>query len=94
MIRPSGKPEFTDLLWDVRHRVLADFNVLNGAQRLNVWNVWNGLIPVMNGAKRLNDWNGSNGLIPVMNGAQRLRINPLMVSPSNHWNVWNRRKPK
>ena len=22
----------------------------------------------------------------VLNGAQRLRINPLMVSPSNHWN--------
>ena len=27
----SGKGEFTDLFWDVRHRVLADFNVLNGA---------------------------------------------------------------
>jgi hypothetical protein len=26
----------------------------------------------------------------VLNGAKRLRINPLMVSPSNHWNDWNR----
>ena len=34
----SAKREFTDLFWDVRHRVLADFNVLNGAQRLTVWN--------------------------------------------------------
>jgi hypothetical protein len=38
----------TILFWDVRHRVLADFNVLNGAKRLNpsielragIWNVW------------------------------------------------------
>jgi hypothetical protein len=36
-------------------------NGLNGAQRLNDWNVWNGLIPVMNGAKRLNGWNDWNG---------------------------------
>ncbi len=36
-------------------------NDLNEAQRLNVWNVWNGLIPVMNGAKRLNGWNDLNG---------------------------------
>jgi hypothetical protein len=25
-----------------------------------------------------------------MNRAKRLRINPLMVSPSNHWNNWNK----
>src|SRR5262249_33615903 len=24
-----------------------------------------------------------------LNGAEQLRINPLMVSPSNHWAVWN-----
>src|SRR5215510_10588085 len=33
----------------------------------------------LNEAQRLND----------LNGAKRLRINPLMVSPSNHWAVWN-----
>jgi hypothetical protein len=26
----------------------------------------------------------------ALNEAQRLRINPLMVSPSNHWNDWNK----
>jgi len=26
----------------------------------------------------------------VLPGAKRLRINPLMVSPSNHWNDWNK----
>jgi hypothetical protein len=35
MIRHQASGKFTDLFWDVRHRVLADFNVLNGAQRLN-----------------------------------------------------------
>jgi len=30
------------------------------------------------------EWTG------VLPGAKRLRINPLMVSPSNHWNVWNK----
>ena len=28
-------------------------NVLHEAKRLNVWNDWNGLIPVVNGAERL-----------------------------------------
>src|SRR5262249_48259351 len=26
----------------------------------------------------------------MVNCAKRLRINPLMVSPSNHWNDWNK----
>jgi len=26
----------------------------------------------------------------VLNGAKQLKIDPLMVSPSNHWNDWNK----
>ena len=31
----------------------------------------------------------AGGMDNDLNGAKRLRINPLMVSPSNHWNDWN-----
>jgi hypothetical protein len=36
-------------------------NDLNGAQRLNAWNYWNGPVPVRNGVKRWNVLNGLNG---------------------------------
>ena len=41
MIRHQAGGSLLIFFGHVRHRVLADFNVLNGAQRLNVWNVWN-----------------------------------------------------
>jgi len=41
---------------------LCSINVLNGAKRLNVWNYWNGPVPIMNVAKRLNVLNDLNGL--------------------------------
>ena len=48
-------------------------NDLNGAQRLNVLNVWNGPIPMMNGrtlgglerAQRWNCWNRWNRMFPI-----------------------------
>jgi hypothetical protein len=43
-------------------------NDLNGAQRWNDWNVWNGPVPEVNGAKRLNDLNVLNKFSAVMIG--------------------------
>ena len=67
----------------------ADWNVLDGAKRLNDWNAWNGLIPRGERSEAVEPFDRTQGRL-----LERLELATAFYLPLEQlelWNSWNRR---